>query len=262
VKKLASGLALALSLTVGLVSGHATAAPLAFDGRLHIEVGVIGFDVLGSGVATVDSLVNPHHFSIPAGVFSAVGLVSPVPSSLADLNRPIISVQGTVRNGAGAFSKPGASFRGAMPLVGFGKVCLFTPCSSALANVSVPLNVVGVGGSVFAQGPVNVTVAGAPWTADGEVAGVRVGPSGYASTYFVQGFHHGPASHAGSTFQHGGVIQLVTPMYVQTNLPIVTNAYATLTLHFTPEPGTLALLGLGVAALALRGARMRSSRAR
>jgi len=72
------------------------------------------------------------------------------------------------------------------------------------------------------------------------------------------GFAHGPASLTSSTAQRSGVVQLVTVSKVFTSFagalpegPLI----GVLNLHFVPEPGTLLLLGAGVAGLAVCGRR-------
>jgi hypothetical protein len=72
----------------------------------------------------------------------------------------------------------------------------------------------------------------------------------------AMGFRHGPASLGSSTATASGVLQLVTPIVISTNLGVdlaLLGAFAFLTLHFVPEPGTAVLLGAGVAALAALG---------
>ena len=95
---------------------------------------------------------------------------------------------------------------------------------------------------------VNVTVAGAPWTS-GTVA---IG----AST--AHGFSHGPASHTSSTARASGVLQLVTPIFISTNLAgdfSAVPAFGVLNLHFVPEPATLVLVGAGLLVTAAIGRR-------
>ncbi|RIL06089.1 MAG: hypothetical protein DCC71_08035 [Proteobacteria bacterium] len=107
-----------------------------------------------------------------------------------------------MRSGAGALG-------GAMPILGVAKVCLFAACSaSPPANVSLPVDVVGAGGAATASGPVNVTVAGAPWT----TGTVQVG------TATRRGSAVGPAGAASSTALPGGRLNLVTPIFISTNI--------------------------------------------
>ncbi len=74
-----------------------------------------------------------------------------------------------------------------------------------------------------------------------------------------EGWAHGPASETSSTAQPGGVVQLVTPAQMTTNLPLGSNDKVAVggifMLHFIPEPGLLLLLGSGVGGLALLGRR-------
>ena len=75
----------------------------------------------------------------------------------------------------------------------------------------------------------------------------------------AMGFAHDPTSATTHTAQASGVVQLITPMQVSTNLAGAgtSNAkialFGFLTIHFVPEPGMLLLLGSGVAGLALLG---------
>jgi hypothetical protein len=238
-------------------SAPADAGPLAFVGNLHLQIGRIGIDIPGAGNVTVDSTTSPTRFWLEAGAFPAVAVVAPVPSSIAPTNYPIVSLQITIDNARGSFSIDADRARGVMPLPGVAKVCLFGPCAAPLANVEVPLSVVGQPDArVDVTGPVNVTVAGAPWVTGTVIA--RPPPVPYAEsgpTLVTRGHRHGPAGLRGSTFQHGGTIQLVTPVAIRTNLAIQVPAYASLTFVFAPEASTLTLLGGGIAALAAAGAR-------
>jgi len=76
------------------------------------------------------------------------------------------------------------------------------------------------------------------------------------------GFAHDPSSVTTNTAQPSGVVQLISPMQIVTNLTSGSNAklslFSTLRVHFIPEPGMLVLLGAGVAGLVLIGrSRMR-----
>jgi hypothetical protein len=238
---------------LALVAAPAHAVLVPFEGLLHLQVRALAFDVAGSGFAEVDSLANPAQISVAADAFAADGIVVPVPASIQASAFPIVALQVTMRNGAGAFAPNANGMGGAMPLFGIAKLCLFATCSAAVANVSVPLSVVGTGGTLEVTGPVNVTVVGAPWTTNATVTGYRT----VSSPFTVVGFRRGPLGGAGSTPAPSGALQLVTPLFVSTNLgaePTVA-AFASLALHFVPEPTTALLLGAGVAALALRGVR-------
>jgi hypothetical protein len=52
-----------------------------------------------------------------------------------------------------------------------------------------------------------------------------------------------------------GTVSLVTPVFVSTNIgpSAVVPVFAFLNLHFVPEPGTLVLLGAGIAGLVSSG---------
>ena len=74
----------------------------------------------------------------------------------------------------------------------------------------------------------------------------------------TRGFAHGPNS-ASSTSANvdGGVLQLISPVQVTTNLTTGTNdkiaAATRVIIRFIPEPGLLLLLGAGAAGLAVLG---------
>jgi hypothetical protein len=118
------------------------------------------------------------------------------------------------------------------------KFCTYpSPCSSAVANISVPLSV-GQTGTAYATGAQNMTVVGAPWTTGTAVVGTATMMGEVA-----------PLSGTGAA---SGQIRLVTPIFISTNLAAspVLPAFGVLTLHFVPEPTTLALLGVATAGLA------------
>jgi len=235
-----------LSLLVGgLVAasaGAVQAAPLAFTGSLRIDwVNLPLITVAGSAIANVNGSGGGGHLSalsLAGGTFATTGLVIPYTDPA---QAPIQGVQLTLGNGPGAFVD-GASFGGVMPLIGAMKTCLFGPCGSAIANLTVPLGVVGAGGISYVTDVVNVSVLGAPWTT-GTVAIATVTAMGNAA----------PASNTGAA---SGVLTLVTPIYVQTNISVGVTlpVFAYVDLHFVPEPSTLVLLGSGIASLLWFGA--------
>ena len=249
-RKLLGVLAVA-SLALG--AAQANAVVLQYTGALSIQLATLpAVPIPGTGLATINSSSpGPHvnSLSIPASPFNITGFVLPVTDPAA---APIGGLQLTVHNGAGAFA--GATLGGVMPIVGFTKVCLFAACDNVTtpppANLVVPLNNVGSGGGATVSTLVNLTAIGAPWTAGTAAVG----------TLAISGFQHGPASLASSTANASGSIRLVTPVFVSTNISAdaVVPVFGILDLHFVPEPGTLLLLGSGIAGLVMFGRSKRS----
>jgi hypothetical protein len=181
---------------------------------------------------------------LPANAFVASQVVVPVTDPAA---APVKGIQLTVQNGAGTVA--GAPLGGVIPLSGLAQVCLFAPCSGGPpVNLTVPLSIVGSGGTWNVDNFVSVTVSGAPWTEGTAMTGGLT----------QAGLAHGPASGTSSTANASGVVRLVSPFTVSTNIGAVAYlpGFAILTLHFVPEPGTLLLLSGGLVLTALGGRRM------
>lgn len=194
--------------------------------------------------------IHIDSFQLPANAIQTAGAVLPVTDPGIF---PFAGIQLTLANANGNFAGTG----GTMPLPGVAKICLFSPCASATANVTVPLSVVGTPAAVAIVGPgVNVTVNGAPWTTGTAALGH---PS---SNFTAMGFRHGAASGTSSTGAPSGELQLVTPILISTNVGsfAVIPAFAILTLHFVPEPATMLLLGGGLSLLAVVGRRQMHAR--
>lgn len=248
---------LAAGLLLLAVLGLATtseAAPLAFrNGSLSVvigtldPIGVTGTPVSGTVNGTI-GVAGVVSVTLPADVFATTGFLVPVTDPGAS---PIAGVLVTVANAAGNFTAAGGplgAFGGQMGLVGVNKVCLFAGCASQPpANVTVPVDVVGVGGEKSVSFLVNVTVKGAPWT---------------AGTIMVPTAMGGNVTTAGALGAPGGdgfaSVKLVTPIFVSTNIApsAIVPAFAVLDFE-VPEPSML-VLGLGaVAALVGMGATRR-----
>jgi hypothetical protein len=233
-------------------STPAQAGVQAFTGELALQIG--GFDpiaVTGAGFASVEAGDGgPDHLaalSLEASPFAATGLLVPVTDPVAF---PIAGVIATAHAGAGQFAGTSGALAGVMPVLGVAKVCLYAACgSSPIANLSVPITVVGQGGYSTDSGPVDVTVIGAPWTTGTAVVGSTT----------ARGYARGPGGETSTTIAASGSVRLVTPIFISTNIgavPVVP-AFGFLTLHFVPEPGTLLLVGAGLAGLLGHGARRR-----
>ncbi|MCX5739564.1 MAG: hypothetical protein NTZ61_13930 [Proteobacteria bacterium] len=158
VLRLAPVLALLFASTAGAVV-------LPFAGTFQVEIGdiVTGFAVSGS--ATVNGSGGGAHIVSMALAARQISTVALTTTVTAPSQSPIRGVQLTLATDAGAFAETGmGELNGVMPLLGTAKVCLFGTCGAAVANLSVPLTVIGSGGLAVVSGPVNVTVAGAPWS--------------------------------------------------------------------------------------------------
>jgi hypothetical protein len=209
---------------------------------------------------------------------------------------------GTLGPISGAVASKNALTMNVLPAGGLSKICLLsTVCTdflpllltqpttngaryqvnTATANQLTPLGTqgkrlgvpgtgvkgVGIGGLVTVGGfsAIRISLEAAPWTVKTATAVDQTDDNtGVAAFHNVtlMGFAHGPASGTTSTAQPSGVVQIVTPSQVRTNLALGSNVKVSvmtgILIHFIPEPGLLLLLGSGVVGLALLGrSRMR-----
>lgn len=228
------GLIAASALAVG-VSAPASAAPVAASGALTIIVGTLPPISIPIPSTTVD--VTGGTLSVPAGMAAVSGFFAPVSGFPLGL---ITGIVVTASNGAGSFSSPaaadggaaniaGGGFGGGMPVLGVVHV------KGALA-IDVPISVIGVGGTASASG---IVVEGAPWT---------TGVANVTTTGAVMAMFAMPGTNMGLA---PGQLTLVTTAHVNaaglTRLPV----FARLTLVTVPEPGTMLLMGAGIAGLAM-----------
>lgn len=197
-----------------MAAAHPVGAELVdfSDARLTITIGplvlAVPGPVSGTGVNVSRSSGGAvTRFTFPASAIRTTGFVVPVTDPAAV---PIRGLQATLANAAGSFGLGTAGgFGGSMQIRGVEKVCFFSPCDmSPSANLSVPLSVVGTGGTATAmEGVVNVTVKGAGWT-----TGMITLPE-FATTMNAE-FRTGSRVQA----SQGTHLNLVTPIYISTNI--------------------------------------------
>ncbi len=250
------GSALALGLLLGVAAPMpASAKLLSWSGTLTIEMGGFlpsEFVGVGSGSSLVNASGGGSHLST-ISIADGISVSGTVPITTPPT---ILSVRVTAALGTGALrpiSGGGPLTSNVLPVPGLLKVCILFP--GCFSYLPITLTVggtkgLGIGGplftvNTFSPGPgLRVSIQGAPWTIG--VASVT------GTTVTRQGFAHGPASNTSSTARPSGVVQLVTPMKVVTNLAAPQNLvpiFGVLRLHFVPEPGTALLVGSGLALL-------------
>jgi hypothetical protein len=242
----------------------------------------------GGGVATVNdsSGVIPAHLNtlrIAASRGQMIGTFIDLVTDPEEVGNGVAAISyigvGPRTGTWGAISGGAASNVGLtqdiVPVGGLVKICILTStCQNFVALIltqptgtvngqPVGLKGVGIGGLITAGGgtdPIRVSLEGAPWTIKTATSIDHLTTTGGNQIFeprVYKGFAHGPASGTTSTAQPSGVVQLVTPSQVATNLTFGASAklssHIVTLIHFVPEPGLLLLLGSGVAGLALLG---------
>ncbi len=243
-----------LLVWVGL-SGAASAATLAWDGTLIVNVGTpTNVSITGSGVATVNGAGGLGHLNTLrlAGGITGTSTVTATTSTALIRRVTVVETLGTGTLKRTAPSGPFAPGFAALAIKGAARVSLLTSGCVAFC-FTIPLtqtgNGVGLGGSI----PGAITLVGGQWTVNtATVTYTTPAASPGFATVKTTGFAHGPVSGSSSTAMGGGVIQIVTPSLIKSSLassgtPVLT----ALRIKFVPEPGQMMLLIPGVIGLAL-----------
>ena len=275
----------AAALLVG-VAGTAGAARLNWEGTGTILLGDFGTGTFpGAGVATVNGSGGFGHLNqirLAASRGQIGGTFTTPVTDPETVGNGIGAIQfvdveggtGTLGNISGGAASAGVLNPNQLPTRGLVKICLLsTACDQGSLNLILTQNTtlapgvkgVGIGGivTIGGEGAIRMSIIAAPWTIKTATVVDEITTAASRNRIFVnvtlKGFAHGPLSGTTSTANPSGVVQVVTPSQVRTNLPQGSNlkvsSAVTNIIHFIPEPGLLLLLGSGVTGLALLGRR-------
>ena len=270
------------------VAGTASANPLNWSGTVTFILGDFApaDEIRGGGVATVNGSGGLGHLEglrLDASRGQVKGTFTQLVTDPDTIGNSIAAIQfDSIEGGTGTWSPiSGAAasstelLENTLPIRGVVRLCLVTTtCDDFLELVLTQQTAngatigVGVGGLLTIGGdtPIKISIQAAPWTLKTVTVIDQITTTGKVNQTFtgvtLAGFAHDPTSGTTNTATIGGVVQLVTPSQVQTNLPLGSNEKVSsgsiFKIQFIPEPGLLLLLGSGVAGLALLGrARLR-----
>jgi hypothetical protein len=288
-------LLLATTLVALGVAGSAVAAPINWEGTSTTKLGDFPpANVLGGGVATVTttgSHINALRLVASRGRFN--GSFTQLVTDPETISNQIFAIQfvgvggqtGTLTPISGGLDPAASGYNGRLPVGGLVKLCLLNTECTTTADLELTqpdptrpggIKGVGIGGLLtinVLNGFANISVNAQPFQiAQATLIDQIELPTPSNNVTFVnvevRGYAHGPSSASSTTAvvptpsAGGGVLQLVSPSQVLTNLTTGTSdkiaSGTTLLIRFIPEPGLLLLIGSGVAGLALLGrSRMR-----
>jgi hypothetical protein len=234
------------------VAGQASAGPLV-SATFTFQLGTLSAAVF-SGAGATGTATSDLSASLGAGTAFNGTFTTTVPTSAAP---PITAIQVFVtKNAAGTFthaSNPALvggqlAFEGLANVYGLGA---FPNGGAPL--LGVPLKVGVPNTAIKTGGGAAITAFSSGWTAGAAtITNITTTTPNNATNPFGTAMATGLN---GLTPNGGGTLVLVTPIKILTNIAGNLAAFSTLTLTYVPEPGTLLLLGLGVAGLAALGRR-------
>jgi hypothetical protein len=260
------GLLLVTAIVALGVGGSAQAELLNWEGTSLLRLGDFAPQKIpGGGVATVNGSGGLGHLGdvrLAASRGNIEGTFTQFVTDPDTAGNFIVSIQyinvaggtGTVGPISGAIASTNTTFQGTVPITGLVRLCL----------LSTEVIGVGVGGLLtftLASGFARLSVQGNPWQikqttlVDQQTTPINLVQEFVNLTF--KGWAHGPGSGVTNTATPGGVVQLISPSQVRSNLPNGSNAKIAavqrLLIRFIPEPGLLLLLGSGVVGLGLLG---------
>jgi hypothetical protein len=272
---------IAIALGVGNTS---RAGPMNFEGTAVATFGddLPPINLYGGGVSTVNG-INPAGGHMDSGRLAASrgGITGTVTIYITDpetegngVAAVVVDAQagtGTLAPISGAVASNNVLTANTLPVRGLAKICLIDPSCAVFLALELTETTAngtvgaGIGGLLTVGGGTNtirISVQGAPWTVKTATVVDHVETTNAATTFVnltFKGWAHGPASGTTSTADINGVLQVVTPVQVTTNLSLGTSqkigGTVSVLLKNVPEPGVLVLLGSAVAGLTVLGRR-------